>query len=228
MAWPPNSTNSSDYKVVASAFYSEQFFHQAGEEFWRALDRAAWRQGQILGWYWGLVIVEALLLSFLVRRYGRYRGNRVYSKFADTLLLPNVSQWHVLLTPFVFPDRKATVKADVLSSEGTLYQGTVSDHFLDVDGMLSGVILTEPRRFDRRTYLKDKDEGTKKETETYWRDIPSAKLYIFADKISNINLNYQPELPSTKAITDILEKLGKAGQTYSVTIRIDKGGDQKS
>jgi hypothetical protein len=207
-------------------------FHASGEEFWKAFTRSSRRQGRLLVWYYGFVVGEALLLSFLIRRYGKFRGNQFYSKFADTLLLPNISQWHVLLTPFIFPDRKATVKADVLSSEGTLYQGTVSDYFLSLDGMLTGLILTEPRRFDRRSYLQEKDKGDKKDKkdkkdlETYWREIPSAKLYMFADKIANINLNYEPEVPSKKAVTDIVEKLVKAGTTFSITIQAGKPGDQ--
>ncbi len=234
VAWPFNAypffvrgndeLRRADYKLVASAFYSEQTFHASGEEFWKALTRSSRRQARLLVWYYGFVIVEALLLSFLIRRYGKFRGNRFYSKFADTLLLPNVSQWHVLLTPFIFPDRKAIVRADVLSLEGALYQGIVSDHFLSLDGMLSGLILTDPRRFDRRTYLRDKDKGTKKDLETYWKEIPSAKLYMFADKIANINLNYEPEVPSAKAVTDIVEKLGKSGTTYTITFQVP--GDQ--
>jgi hypothetical protein len=218
-----------DYKIVLSSFYSEQTFHASGEEFWKALTRSSRRQGRLIFWYYGFVIGESLFLSFLVRRYGKFRGNRLYSKFADTLLLPNVSQWHVLLTPFIFPDRKGTVKADVLSSEGTLYQGIVSDYFLSLDGMLTGLILTgPPRRFDRRTYLQDKDAGNKKDAETYWRVIPSAKLYIFADKIANINLNYEPEVPSKEAVTDLVARLVKTGTTFSITIQAGKPGEQPS
>jgi hypothetical protein len=237
VAWPFNAhpfsvrgndeLRRADYKLVASAFYSEQTFHASGEDFWKALTRSARRQGRLLVWYYGFVVGEALLLSFLILRYGKFKGNRVYSKFADTLLLPNISQWHVLLTPFIFPDRRATVTADVLASEGTLYQGTVSEYFLNLDGTLSGLILTgPPRRFDRRTYLQDKDKGTKKDLETYWKEIPSAKLFMFADKIENINLNYEPEVPSAKAVTDIVQRLGKAGTTYSITIQVGKPGDE--
>jgi hypothetical protein len=215
-----------DYETVASAFYSEQMFKEFGKEFWSAFSRSSRRQARLLSWFYILVVAEALTLSYLISEYGRFKTNRLYSMLADSVFLPNISQWHVLLTPFIFPGRKATVRADMLSSDGTLYQGVVSEYFLDGDGMLTGLILTSPRRFDRRTYLKDKDLGTKKETETYWREIPSAKLYIFADKILNINLNYEPELPSTKAVTDIVERLGKAGTTYSITITAGKPADQ--
>lgn len=216
-----------DYKLVTSAFYSEQTFNASGDEFWRAFTRSSRRQGRVLVWYYACVVSEALAFSFLVRRYGKFRGNYVYSKFADTLLLPNVSQWHVLLTPFIFPNPdRATVKADVLMSEGILYQGIVSDYFLNLDGMLCGLILTEPRRFDRRAYLRDKETDTKKNLEAYWREIPSAKLYMFADKIANINLNYEPEVPTTRAVIDLLGKLGKAGTSYSITITPGNRGDQ--
>jgi hypothetical protein len=34
-----------------------------------------------------------------------------------------------------------------------LYRGVVSEHFVDGDGKLTGVILTEAVRFDRRSFL---------------------------------------------------------------------------
>jgi hypothetical protein len=76
--------------------------------------------------------------------------------------------------------------------------------------------------------LQDKDAGNKKDAETYWRVIPSAKLYIFADKIANINLNYEPEVPSKEAVTDLVARLVKTGTTFSITIQAGKPGEQPS
>jgi hypothetical protein len=92
-----------------------------------------------------------------------------------------------LLTPYLLPDTK--VRADLLCTNNTLYQGEVSQHFLR-DGQLSGIILNDPRRFDRDRYLADKAGEPKPDKEKYWIKIPSRNLYFFADKIFNMNLTY--------------------------------------
>lgn len=205
-----------DYKVVATAFYSEQQFKDYGQDFWKALTRSSRRQGRLLAWYYVLVSLQGLGFGWLASQYGRYKGNRVYSWLADRLLFPQISEWHVLLTPFIFPRKRAVVQADILSTNGSLYQGKVSQYFLDANGRLAGLILTEPRRYDRRSYLRDKDKGTMQDKSKYWREIPSAKLYIFGNKILNLNLNYEPRLPSADILTKILEKT--LGQPIRVTV----------
>jgi len=152
------------------------------------------------------------------RYYGRLKRSKAYSKLADLYLLPHISQWYVLLTPFTFPDRRTVVKADVLMTDDTLYSGDVIDHFLDKDGNLSGLFLANPARFDRRRYLKEKDTwGTTRPTATYWRPIPSAKLYLLADKIVNLNLNYEPPTAIPDVVARYLSKLQKRPIAVSVT-----------
>jgi len=94
------------------------------------------------------------VVGWASKQYGRFKGWRPYAKFADIYLLPHISQWHAILTPFTFPDPKTTVKADVLMTDDTLYSGEVVDYFVDKDGDLSGLFLKNPRQFDRARYLK--------------------------------------------------------------------------
>ena len=91
----------------------------------------------------------------------------------------------------MFPNKEATVSADILCTDESLYNGEVKQYFLD-GSKISGLILVKPRRYDRRSYLADLDKGLKPDKTKYWKDIPSAKLYLFADRILNINLNYVP------------------------------------
>lgn len=196
-AWPFNTyplrvdgraaSRSADYKMVTAALYSEELFKKNYEEFWPALDRSCRRQCRLLSWYYLLVVFEGLAFGFLSSNYGKYQTNKIYSALADGLLLPNISEWHVLLTAFVFTDKKSPVLIDVLCTDGTLYDGEVTQYFLD-GSKLSGMILDDPRRYDRKSLLADREAGKKVDPAAYWHKIRSANLYIFADKILNINL----------------------------------------
>ncbi len=196
----------SDYVIVASSLYNETVFKEYGPRFWEALSRVFERQGRMLVWYYTLCTFFAVLFGWASKNYGKFKDYWAYAKFADFYLMPHISQWHVLLTPFTFPDPKTLVRADVLMTDNTLYSGEVIDHFVDQENKLSGLFLKNPSRFDRVRYLKEKEDwGMTRPTKTYWRSIPSAKLYLVADKIVNLNLNYEP--PNVQGVkADVVER----------------------
>jgi len=200
-----------DYQLVANCLYSETIFTQHTEAFWQALDRTLPRQSQFLFWYYLLTGMMALGLGYLTASYGKLGANPYYRWFANKFLFPHISEWHPLLTAFVFPDKQTAVRADILTITDTLYRGRVSEHFIDSDGRLTGLILTEAKRYDRRTYLRDWEQNREIKTDDYWRDIPGAKLYLFADKIVNLNLNYEsPEPPEEAVLKFLRERLNRA------------------
>jgi hypothetical protein len=226
----------SDYVTVASGLYSESMFKDYKQSFWEALWRVLERQGRMVFWYYVLCAFFAVLFGWATEKYGKLKDWRPlgwvngrfrrltewrpYPKFADLYLLPHISQWHVILTAFTFPDPKTVVKADVLMTDDTLYSGEIVDHFVNKEGHLSGLFLKNPRRFDRARYLKEKESwGITRATNTFWRPIPSAKLYLVADKIVNLNLNYEP--PSVEDVkADTVERYLMRYQKlpFSVTI----------
>lgn len=177
-----------DYRIVAAAFYSDSEFAKSQPEFWRALTPSLRRQARLIFWYLLLVALEAYICGRLASEFARFKDLPYYKWLADKLLFPYISEWHPLLTPYFLPDTK--VRADLLCTNNTLYQGEVSQHFLR-DGQLTGIILTKPKRFDRERYLAAKKDGPEKPNkEDYWIEIPSSNLYFFADKIFNMNLTY--------------------------------------
>ncbi|HZR29517.1 MAG TPA: hypothetical protein VFA71_12135 [Terriglobales bacterium] len=197
-----------DYAIVGSSFYSEAMFKDYGPRFWDSLWRTLDRQGRLIFWYYSLAAFFAILLGYGSKYYGKLKRYRPYSKFADIYLLPHVSQWFVVLTPFTFPDRNTVVRVDVLMTDDTLYRGKVADHFVDRDGKLAGLFLENPTRFDRRAYLKEKDAwGITRPLGEYWKPIPSAKLYLFAEKIVNLNVNYEPTTVAAEVVEKYLSKL---------------------
>jgi hypothetical protein len=212
---------SSDYRIVFSGLYSESSFKDSGTKFWDALSRTVDRQIRFAWWYYLMVGLWAGFSGWLSTNYYRFSRNRWYSRFADFYLFPHISQWYVLLSPFIFGPG-TLVKTDVLMSDDTLYRGDIAEHFLDREGNLSGLFLTNPTRFDRRKYLKDIDAwGIARPKAFYWHPIPSAKLYLVGDKILNLNLNYS----SPTAIKEEVEKYVSRelkGQPISVSVNLSK------
>jgi len=199
-----------DYKLLASAFYSEEVFRSNQGAFWKALTRSGRRQGKLLVWYYAFIMGEGCFLGWLAILYPRFSGirwyNRTYRWFAEHVLLPNISEWHLLLTPFFFVDKTTIVRADILCSDGTLYRGIVFTHSITKDSQLSGVVLTDAKRFRREDYLNDKEKRVVK-SDDYWRPIPGKQFYILASKILNLNLSYEGLQPSPKAMEDVISRL---------------------
>jgi hypothetical protein len=204
--WPfPIEQNSeqqrrSDYKLVSASLYNEAEFAKSQSTFWPALTRSARRQARLSIWYFLLVGLEGWMFGYLASQYARFKDNPLYNWLSDRIQSPYISQWHpLLLTSHLLPG--TVVQADILCTNDVLYQGNVSEHFLK-DGQLSGIILKQPRRFNRDLYLKAKDAGDKPEKKDYWIPIPSQHLYFFADKIINMNLSYITEKIASPAAVE--------------------------
>ncbi len=172
--------------------------------YWAALNQVIRRQARFLIWYYALVLLEAWVCALLTRNYGKWRDSltgkrqQVYLWMAEKILLPAVSEWHLLLTPLSYPPHPAReVWVDVLTTIDILYNGHVVNFFLDKEGELSGIFLKYPRRFDRQGYLRDAEKGVAAGTDSYWRKVPSSNLYIPNEKIVNLNVRYLTEDEAT-------------------------------
>jgi hypothetical protein len=217
-AIPLNQTWSerrNDYKTVYSAILGEKV--PISQQSWQAVTRCGRRQADFLiFFYYPLVLIEAGIFAFLIRQYGEWKGYRIYRLIARKLLLPHLSEWEMLLTPFNFPsDPCLEVWLDVLTSDNVLLRGVLGDRFLDANGVLTGIILAHrpddgnvsgqggehsPKRFDREKYKRAFDVypySTK--PRDYWRDIPSGAFYVPSDKILNMNVTYVETDPSATA-----------------------------
>jgi hypothetical protein len=134
-------------------------------------------------------MLESIISGALALRYSSFKDKKYFNvskPFYDRFIFLYISQWYVLLTPYLLPN--TAVQVDILSVNDILYQGRLSKYFLK-DGELSGIFLTDPKRFNRKTYLEDRKTGTPQK-ENYWVPIPSTHLYFFVEKMLNINLTY--------------------------------------
>jgi hypothetical protein len=215
----------SDYRLLTSALYSEEDYRNSKKDFWPAFTRSSRRQARLIAWYILLIALEAWVAGRLAANYAKYRSFWLYSWLADKFLFSYISEWHPLLTPYMFVDKDTTVQADIFCTNGILYRGTVTQHFVK-NGTLTGIFLTEPKRYNRDQYVKDREamrkDGEKPDKETYWQKIPSENLYFFADKIFNMNLTYRPpagKVADEEALRKLLmELMGSALATRNITI----------
>jgi len=222
--WPISSDQNTaekkqaDYELVASDLYSESEFHATKDQFWPALTRSARRQVRLASWYYVFVALEALLIGKLASQYDKLHTNQFYKRFADTVLSPYISHWYPLLTP-----HNAKVQADILCTNGILYQGIVSQYFLK-EGDLLGVILEQPKRFNREPFHKAKGEGQAAEKKDYWVSIPSRHMYFFSEKILNMNLTYitaSPQITDSAAVENFLT--AEFGGSLKVSVKTEQG-----
>ena len=216
-----------DYKLVFSALYSEDIFAKSGGAFWAALGKASTQEVCFLLLYYFLIAIEGLGLGKLANSYPQFDAYpkdklaaRIYKWLAKSVLLPSISEWHLLLTPFFFSDKATAVRAEILSSDGILYRGIVVEHSSDKNGRLVGIILSGSARFRREDYLEDKKKTEGEvDRKVYWRTIPGTKLYIMADKILNLNLSYDGPKP---APTDLMEKVISRQLEQPISISVER------
>ena len=205
-----------DLTVVAGA-YSESLFHQDPSHFWEAFNRVMHRQGRLLAWYYLGLAVEATLLGTASRRLWRFMGKPYLRWIAEQFLVPQISEWYLLLTPATFPPQPGlSVQLDLLTSDDHLYRGLVvpGSYFLDKEGMLTGVMLKQARRFDRRKYLQDEMDPASPKAERYWKEIPGHNLFLPYEKILSLNIRYEPKLSADVSLTlnRILSEMGINGR----------------
>ena len=181
----------------------------SANETWPSLNRVLRRQARFLAWYFFFTACEALLFGFLAGKYGDWKivedrasqlrpspFIRLYNWIAPRVILPNISEWYMLLTNFSWPKReKIFVRVDILQADGLLYKGSVVDYFIDSVGKLTGIQLEDVSRFDRQAYHDAQNAaapGCSVSSNDFWKNIPSSRFYIGQGSISNLNVRFVP------------------------------------
>lgn len=221
-----NSRHWADYEVIVSGLQNDTYFLTNQNRIWDAAHNFLLRNARLLFWYYLITVFAAVGRGVLVAYYGSVRKLQWVGWFIDRFILSGVPEWHAVLTNFLFSDKRTTVNADILSTDNTLYRGRVAQYFLKNDGSLSGLIVVEPFRYDRRAYLRDREAMVIRPKEDYWRPIPSANLYFFAEKIVNLNLNYRSPEPTPELVSKALsEILGRKIENLQISVEDTLGMD---
>ncbi len=222
----------SDYKAIFSASYSEKlyehFLDTNNDAFWQSVLRVAKRQSRIVIWFYVASALQATIAGLVSYYYGDLKKYHLFESIAWKIMIPNISEWHVMLTPFIFPRRpRRTVCVDILTPEEKLYRGTVGDYHIDSSSRLTGILLKNACRFDRKSYISDKEKGDPRPNDSYWKSIDGHNLYILADKIHNLNISFPPDQPLTELAENSLKKMNISAHVSIEVPRIP-GVEKKS
>lgn len=141
-----------------------------------------------------IVICVSIGLTIVIRFYGSIRRNlddhEHLRSLLATLILPRVSDWHVLLSRMLLPSRGLLLFVDVLTKGDNLYQGRLTDKSLGADGGLVNVTLTEPGKFRREQYLEAQKSVSTISAADYWASIPGEIFVIMGSDITTVNIGY--------------------------------------
>ncbi len=180
--------------------------------------RSFLEQARFLGLLWFLCGLEGWLAGRLVASYGDYPDDSSRKRFCDKFLLTYVSEWEILFTSLALPGTEADVviEVDALSTMDVLYRGKLLDWFLDQDGKLEGIFLKDAFRFRKEDMVRDREKGIQRPSDSYWRPIPGAKLYLVASTLANYNIRYtQP--PAEPTLDEVRIELGFGDDDVLIT-----------
>jgi len=186
-----------DLETVFSGLYSERYFGAHRAEFFSSLRSFFWMNLALLLPLYSLIVGVSILFNFLILHYNSIRNTLKSTQMKTllaTIVLPRVSEWHVLLSDMLLPSKNLVLTADVLTKSNTLYQGRVQDKMLNSDGSLHSVTLASPRRFLREQFQKAKDGLPDTEIDDFWHNIPGNLFIVMGSDIVNLNLRYVREI----------------------------------
>jgi hypothetical protein len=174
--------------------------------------------------------IEIACVVLLTHFFGSLCKYALYRRTFGSFVLGRASNWEVLLTGFAFPrGSRPQVEVDAMTTDGHLYAGTVADFSLNADGELSGLLLTDCKRYRFQHLEDDRKAGLKPNPKNYWTDIPGAKLYLFAERISSLNIRY--ETSELELLEDVKRLLEKLNLDQSITVSMedsDKSGSNQT
>ena len=197
---------------------------------WPSLRGVAGMNWSLLWREYLLVIVGALLLAWFTVEFGSLRRRvtspRLRLMFAS-VVTSQLADWHVWLSDMLLPEEGLELMADVLTKNGTLYEGRVGRRTIGPDGSLQTIVLDQPRRFQSAEYTEArKDGGDSVQRAEFWREIPGSTFIILGTDIVNMNLLYvRPEASPRVSGGDIEQILRITSQ---VTANDDEAGSVTS
>jgi hypothetical protein len=178
-------------ETVAGALYSEPSFRASPQVFYANFWAFTLANLHVL-WRLYLIVVVYSGITYTVLRRSRGLYQSVWGRRLVRFALvtsPPLAEWFTLLSGMFVP-KNLEIHADVLTKNGALYQGRVSDYSLDPGGTLRTLTLDRPRRFLHDEYRVKRTAWPATKPEIFWKDIPGNLFVVTGSEIANINFRY--------------------------------------
>jgi hypothetical protein len=193
-----------DFEIAASGLYSSTYFDAHRAEFYSSILSVSGMVWSLLWRLYLIVVLAAIAIDWAILHY-RWLRNALKPRWAKTalatIILPRVSEWYVLLSDMLLPTEDVMLEVDVLTKNGTLYQGGVQDRMIGPDGSLQSLTLADPRRFLREEFHRERAEDVNAPADYFWRRIPGKLFVILGTDIASVNVRYTPRRPDTPPLT---------------------------
>lgn len=197
--------------TVYSGMVSDAFFNAHRADFFNSVTAFLWMNWCLLWRLYLMVIAGSFVLILIIGFYGPIRQSLERSAFLKALLailiLPRVSDWHVLLSRMLVPSKSIRLFVDVLTRSDNLYQGRLADKMLGADGTLINVTLAEPAKFQRARYLEALKTDPNTSADNFWNKIPGEIFIVLASEIATMNIRYVQAKITSKTAPEIIEAL---------------------
>lgn len=221
------AAKNADYRTLATALYSESYFHDHIAATWEAWGHIRLHQCRFLFWMYIALLLQSFCVILLTHYFGSLSRYSFYRVTFVRFFLTRVSHWEVLLTGFAFPPKdRPRVTVDALTTDDHLYTGDVADFFLRADGELSGLLLTDFKRFRFHELKEARKAGLDPDAADYWKEIPGANFYLPAEKIANLNIRYESREP--ELLLDVKKWMKEIDPGQSIVVTLESAADGES
>jgi hypothetical protein len=212
-----------DLQVLFSGLYSESYFKEHSAPFFLVAGAFARANARLLLRLYVLILLVSGGLDFAILRYGRLRhwlnrrGFRWIRPVLAVLVLPRISEWHVSLSPILLPSKDLSIRIDVMTKRGVLYDGSLKEKMLAGDGTLHSLTLEEPRRFKFDQFVAARKDDATVKKEKYWVRIPGESFVILGGEVETLNIRHAPDTVGQFKVEyhEVLEALKSLGAKVS-------------
>jgi hypothetical protein len=160
---------------------------------WPSLRGVAGMNWSLLWREYLIVLLGASLLAWFTVNFARLRrrvSNPKLRLIFASIITSQLADWHVWLSDMLLPEDGLELVADVLTKNGTLYEGRVGKRTIGADGSLQTISLDQPRRFQTAEHAEAKKLQPDVKRDDFWREIPGNTFIILGSDIVNVNLFY--------------------------------------
>jgi hypothetical protein len=200
-----------EIETVFSSLYSESFFSAHRAEFFHAVAAFFWMNWCLLWRLYAIVVLVSAGFLGMIQWYGpirqRLSGHEHLRSLLAILVLPRVSDWHVLLSRMLLPSKDPQMFVDVLTKSDQLYQGQLSDKTLGPDGTLINITLAKPSKFRRDRYVAAVNADPNVAPQDFWKRIPGDIFVVMASDIATLNVRYVPSKLTSETDPNVIKTL---------------------